>query len=95
MRRSGGDRPLLGQTARRRSGDGVRLADGPLRRDVADRASPADRHASGCGPGKGQSHDGEDAGDDQARYRGAGAGVSRRVISCAGSCAAARSACSP
>ncbi len=62
----------------RRSAGPVRLAEGPLRRLVADHPAPARRDPGRSGPGAGRPRHGGDAPDDQDRRRRPASGVPGR-----------------
>ena len=56
----------------------VRLGQGQVRPVLAGRADRAGRDDGRSGPGKGRSGHGGNVADEEARHRGAGAGVRRR-----------------
>src|SRR3954447_10239349 len=99
MRRSGRSRQVLAEAVGWRQNGAMRLAHGPVRRLLADRAHRARRNAARCRsrPRRAR-HAGADA-DDQARHRRAQEGSWRGVRRVAGWCRiskySSRSALSP
>ena len=62
------------------AGAAVRLAQGPVRRLLADRAAAARGVHERPRPGEGGAHDAGDAADEEAGHRGAQAGARRRRV---------------
>ena len=69
----------LPRRGRRPGGAAVRLAQGQVRRVVADRAQAARRVHERPGPGEGRTHHAGDAADEEAGHRRPQAGARRRA----------------